>query len=58
MRLPGSDRWLTRFGWFSGSVSGVLCQALPVDQSTYHYRSKRTGQAVLMKRIREIAETR
>ena len=33
-------------------------QALPVDRSTYHYRSKRTGQAVLMKRIREIAETR
>jgi putative transposase len=34
------------------------CQALPVDRSTYHYRSKRSGQAVLMKRIREIAETR
>ena len=32
--------------------------ALPVDRSTYHYRSKRTGQAVLMKRIKEIAETR
>jgi transposase InsO family protein len=34
------------------------CLALPVDRSTYHYRSKRTGQAVLMKRIKEIAETR
>jgi putative transposase len=34
------------------------CQALPVDRSTYHYRSKRSGQAVLMKRIKEIAETR
>lgn len=34
------------------------CQALPVDRSTYHYRSKRTGQAPLMKRIKEIAETR
>jgi putative transposase len=34
------------------------CQALPVDRSTYHYRSKRTGQAPLLKRIREIAETR
>ena len=34
------------------------CQALPVDLSTYHYRSKRTGQAILMKRIKEIAETR
>jgi putative transposase len=34
------------------------CQALPVDRSTYHYRSKRSGQAILMKRIKEIAETR
>lgn len=34
------------------------CQALPVDRSTYHYRSKRIGQAPLIKRIREIAETR
>jgi putative transposase len=34
------------------------CQALPVDRSTYHYRCKRTGQAILMKRIKEIAETR
>ena len=34
------------------------CRALPVDRSTYHYRSKRTGQAPLMKRIKEIAETR
>ena len=34
------------------------CHALPVDRSSYHYRSKRSGQAVLMKRIKEIAETR
>jgi putative transposase len=34
------------------------CQALPVERSTYHYRSKRTGQAALLKRIREIVETR
>ena len=34
------------------------CQALPVDRSTYHHRSKRTGQAILMKRIKAIAETR
>jgi putative transposase len=34
------------------------CQAVPIDRSSYHYRSKRTGQAVLMKRIKEIAETR
>ncbi len=34
------------------------CRALPVERSTYHYRSRRTGQAVLTKRIKEIAETR
>jgi putative transposase len=34
------------------------CEALPVDRSTYRYRSKRTGEGVLMKRIMEIAETR
>jgi putative transposase len=34
------------------------CQAVPVDRSTYHYRSKRSGQAPLKKRIKEIAETR
>ena len=34
------------------------CRALPVDRSTYHYRSRRTEQAGLEKRIKEIAETR
>jgi putative transposase len=34
------------------------CRALPVDRSSYHYRSKRAGQAPLTKRIKEIAETR
>lgn len=34
------------------------CRALPVDRSSYHYRARRSGQAVLMKRIKEIAETR
>jgi putative transposase len=34
------------------------CRAVPVDRSTYHYRSKRAGQAPLVKRIKEIAETR
>lgn len=34
------------------------CRAVPVDRSTYHYRSKRAGQAPLRKRIKEIAETR
>ena len=28
------------------------CRALPVDRSTYHYRSKRAGQAPLSKRIK------
>ena len=34
------------------------CHAVPVDRSTYHYRSKRAGQDPLSKRIKEIAETR
>src|SRR5215475_6744463 len=34
------------------------CRALPVHRSTYHYRSRRAGQAHLSKRIRQIAATR
>ncbi len=34
------------------------CRALAVDTSTYHYKSRRRGQANLEQRIKEIAETR
>lgn len=34
------------------------CGALEVDRSTYHYRSRRPGQALLQTRIKEICETR
>lgn len=34
------------------------CQALRFDTSSYHYKSRRTGQAGLELRIREICETR
>ena len=34
------------------------CDALMVQRSTYHYKSRRPSQAALRKRIREIAETR
>ena len=34
------------------------CRAVPACRATYHYRSVRADQAVLRKRIREIAETR
>jgi putative transposase len=34
------------------------CRGLPVERSTYNYRSRRAGQAPLSKRIREIAESR
>lgn len=34
------------------------CQALRFDTSSYHYKSRRTGQAGLEQRIREICETR
>ena len=34
------------------------CQALRFDPSSYHYKSRRTGQAGLEQRIREICATR
>ncbi len=34
------------------------CRVLSVDTSTYHYKSRRRGQADLEQRIKEIAETR
>lgn len=34
------------------------CEVLGTETSTYHYKGKRRSQAALIKRIREIAETR
>ena len=34
------------------------CRVLRAAKSSYHYKSRKDGQAVLRKRIREIAETR
>ena len=34
------------------------CRILDFDTSSYHYKSRRTGQAGLERRIREICETR
>jgi putative transposase len=34
------------------------CRALPIERSTYHYRSRRAGQAELTEWIKEIAATR
>jgi putative transposase len=34
------------------------CRALSVERSTYHYRSRRVGQAQLTEQIKEIAATR
>jgi putative transposase len=34
------------------------CRALSVERSTYHYRSRRAGEAQLTERIKEIAATR
>ena len=36
----------------------MLAVHLPVERSTYHYRSRRAGQAELTERIKEIAATR
>ena len=34
------------------------CRALEVDRSTYHYKSRRSGQAAIEQRIREICHVR
>lgn len=34
------------------------CGAIGFDRSTFHYQSRRTDQAAVAKRIREICETR
>ena len=34
------------------------CSVLKAERSSYHYKGKRRPQAVLSKRIKEIAETR
>jgi putative transposase len=44
-------------GEWSVSIRRV-CRVLQVDTSTYHYKSRRPGQAVLEKRIKEICQTR
>jgi len=36
----------------------VRCSVLRAERSIYHYKGERRPQAVLMKRIKEIAETR
>ena len=38
--------------------SARACRVLAVGTSTYHYKSRRRGQAALEKRIKEIGETR
>ena len=35
-----------------------MFRAVPAPRSTFHYRSRKPGQAILRQRIREIAETR
>jgi putative transposase len=39
------------------SICGA-CGALRFDTSTFHYKSRRTDQAAVERRIKEIAETR
>jgi putative transposase len=34
------------------------CRVLLIDTSSYHYKSRRPGQAVLEQRIKEICQTR
>jgi len=44
------------FGHHRGALRRRACRVLAVDTSTYHYKSRRRGQADLEQRIKEIAE--
>ncbi len=56
--LPGSDSLSTGMLVDWGIPIRRACQTLRFDTSTYHYKSRRSGQAALEHRIREICETR
>lgn len=56
--LSGSASWLTRCGAPGTYRSSGSCRVFEVDRSTYHYKSRRPGQAHLEQRIREICQTR
>ena len=48
-------------GWDAGGLGVSIrraCKVLTFDTSTYHYKSRRIGQAALERRIKEICETR
>ena len=56
---PGRTRELIRGMCSDWAVSiRRACWALCFDRSTFHYKSRRTDQAAVAKRIREICETR
>jgi hypothetical protein len=57
--LPARGREMVDFVRAAFRVSvRRACRAVPAPRSTYHYRSRRPEQAVLRRRIREIAATR
>jgi hypothetical protein len=53
MRQAAGERSLARAGEPDEEDDAMQRDDAAVDRSTYHYRSKRCGQAVLMKRIKE-----
>ena len=56
---PGRMRELVRGMCSDWAVSiRTACGAIGFDRSTFHYKSRRTDQAAVAKRIREICETR
>ncbi|HQA12527.1 IS3 family transposase [Zoogloea sp.] len=56
---PGRMRELVRGMCSDWAVSiRQACGAIGFDRSTFHYQSRRTDQAAVAKRIREICETR
>ena len=55
--LVDGGSWWTRCGARKVSIRRA-CRVLQTDSSTYHYKGRRGDQAMLGKRIREIAQTR
>lgn len=56
--LAGKPRGLDLLGFLEPERQLIDRQALPVERSTNYSRSRQSGQAGLIKRIKEIAETR
>ena len=54
----GEEQWRAAKVIVTVSLGVLKSGAIGFDRSTFHYQSRRTDQAAVAKRIREICETR